>query len=955
MDREASCVVVGYVQVYEPVEADVVKQTLEIFRILNFTNSNTTRTFHLMIPNYASKVRVAVAWRNDTGNASDWDLFLTQPNGVLLANSTNTSSNANSTNLTMEEFILYEGPFNTTVEGLWNITVVRVSNESVAGFYNVSTQVHFSAGDWLSTNFSTNSNFNPAGQANSTHNVNATLTIPRFNILNGSYQGHITYHNNSGWKLKAPFTFELAAGHLLLNNSFGNTTILVLDNIGFNRLIYLNITYNNTGGFPVHFNASNSDQALFKTKTTTFANFTIDNPVPNPLTSGSGARFNITINASKNMTSDTDGLYLGWILFNSTNTTLNSSSYPYQLQNVTIQLNLSSALNVSISSISSGYSNIMFVERDNQTNNLTITATVRLLNETVISLTNILDLVHFTNASIQETNATSYIQTLINKTNATVGSSACGSGGSCTINFTIPANLMGGRYNLFLDVQWNTSLMQGTGALLSGTGANYSLVINGTGLNLSDVTSKSLGSINEASGTTFFNVTVKNYGPATAHSAQIAFNKGTCPVTVTAHDSGIFGSECSSISTGSDTFTLTINPFTANGCWLRFRLAADNVSGTTSCSNMNVTSSIHPVFSNVTGISLSVTETGGSSSGSGSGTGSGAGGISCSTSSDCPATQACSSGKCAALSCQSYEYIASHACVAYDLDIATNDTEFSAIPGESRSASVKVEEANNKTLTVQLNVTIDSSINSSISPSSCTTPCTFTVTLVPTNTSEVKSYTGSFDASSTIFPEVKESKPITFTVLPTEEKKAEISQEYSSLLPTIESLKMEFESLKATGALTAGNLTLAEGLINSINNLSASIKSSIDSGDFVTANTLLKELKQTIEQLQSSFSGLGTPKIQLDTFTWIIIGIVIAGAAGLVAYIFFISPRRGFKPSKPKPGLLQKKPSRFTTTTYVKGYQKQEGPGYKKKRENPLKKLFSRKKQKHLTDFNRAK
>lgn len=949
---------------------DNVQQSFEIYRIKKFLNFNTPQQFELLVPHYATKLKIRLEWNNESDIVTDWDLFLRDNTGRFIANSTNKSAIANFTNLIREEFITYTGPFNTTFEDFWNITVLNQTNDTL-NFYNVTALIFFDETLWIDTNFTQLTDFNTTGGINSSYNFTANVTVPRFNVLNGSYEGFITYTNGSGWILKIPFFFDLHAGHLLINNTLRNNTFRAKENVGFNRTVNMSITFNNTGGFPIHFTNTTSGLALFLTTSTSiFANFTIDNPVPNPINADTGGIFNIIIVTNA---SNTAGLYQGWILFNSTNTTLDSSSYPYQRLNLTLDLNLTDRLNASLISISTGESNPIRIENTSKNTNITLTIDVRLLNGTVISETDIMGITNFTSATIIENNFTASTSTatatLTNRTEASAGP-ACGtSPKTCNINFTVPSDLVGGRYTVFVPIEWNTSNLGGTGSLLKATAFNTTLIVNNAGINMSAPQSKAIGDIDEATGVKFFNVTVGNLGPLQAGSVDITLNKGVCPVTITHETSSALGpgTGCSSIGgTSSATYTITINPYTPieKGCSLRWKIAATNVSGTTACTGanaLNVTAN-NASFNNITGITLTVVETGGGG-GDGDGDGSGGGGITCSIDADCPSSQYCSGSTCTALSCESHEYIESHACVAYAPTIAEYESSLSVLFGESNSTTVLVNETNSKTITAALNVTLSDQLEVTVTPGTCTTPCTFTVNFSTTNTTEILIYEGTFKAFYSVFPVAFQEKSFSVKVLPTEEQKAGIEQNYLNYLPLLDSLTQEFESLKALGIISEGNLTLLQSLIDSMHNLSTAIQAALDEGDYTQANSLLSELNTTISQIQSTFSefGPGTGVVSIDTITWIIVGIIVAGIIIFLVYLL-LPPKEYPPPFKPKKtglidrvkGLLKRKKKESTPTIkkYATGYKRQKSFTYKKQK-NPFK-LFKKKKQRKLKEFSKA-
>jgi len=955
-----------------------VKQKMKIYNFQEFQNSNTSKRFELFVPNYTTKLKVRLEWNNDSGVVTDWDLFLRDNTGRDVANSTNKTEIANSTELVREEFIIHTGTFNTSYEGIWNITVLNqgatIVNKTL-NFYNVTTYIYFNETLWINTSFNTSTDFNLTGTSNSSYNITAKAMVPRNEILNGTYSGLITYYNNSGWKLKLPFFFQLKAGHLFVNKNLSTTTVEEKENTGNNRTVFMNITFNNTGGFDIYFANSTSNYALFlTTNTSKNINFTIDGIPSNPISAGTGGLMNITITADTRKVMNTPGIYRGWILFNTTNITLTSSSYPYDTFNLTIDLNLTDRLNATITKLMTGYSNLMRIENTSTPNNLTLIIDVRMLNGTILSKDGVMNLGNFYSVRILERN-TSKSYTLTNIVQAYSGENFCDypSSDVCNLNATAQLGLVGGQYTTLIEARWNTSQIN-----LTGTAFNTTLIVNNTGLNMTAPGSTALGTFDEL-GSVYLNVTVGNLGPLAGISTEITLNKGTCPVTVTRDDTSTgFSSGCTvSDGTTGATHTITIDPYTAttSGCALRWKITGDNVTTNTACTGgtaLTVTGN-RASFTNITGVTLTVRDTA-SSPDSGSGSSGGGGSSStttCSTDSDCSSTQYCSGTTCTALSCESHEYIDDHACVAYAPNMISYESAISITYGETNSTEISVNEANNKTITLALNASISDDIETNVTPESCTSPCSFTVNFSTTSSTEIKVYEGTFKAFYSVLPDAYQTKSFSLTVLPTEAQKAEINQKYLDYLPKIDSLIQEFEALKTLGTASEGNLTMVESLISSMNSISADIKAALDAGNYVTANMLMTDLNSTITQIKTKFSELKEagvmPFFDFSGVTWwIVIGIIVVGVVAFIVYLLLppktsrsrFAPkgkgvgekfRSSFKrmPKIPK----KKKPMSYKITKYSKGYVKHKPFVYKKK-ENPLKRLFRKKKQKGLKDFS---
>ena len=652
-------------------------------------------------------------------------------------------------------------------------------------------------------------------------------------------------------------------------------------------------------------------------------------------------------------------MYRGWLFFNTTNTTLGSQSYPYNTLNLTIDLNLTDRLNATMVKVITDYANPVRIQNTSKINNLTLEITVRPLNGSLVSTSGVMDVGDFYSASITEANTSKrYLLTSLGKANP--AAALCDTD-TCNIRGIVPANVVGGRYTALINVRWNASE-----ANLTGTGENTSIIINNTGINMSNAVTKVLGSMNELT-SKYFNVTVGNLGPLSAIGMEVTFNKGACPVTITRETSKAFSSGCSvTAGTSGATHTMTINAFTPieGGCALRWKLTGINVSTDVSC-NINVTAN-RASFTNITGITLTVVDTGTTTTSSSGGGGSSTS-TSCSSNSGCASNEYCSTANvCTTLDCDSHEYISDQACVAYAPTVTQHEQNIYLLFGSSNSTTITVSEENNRTVNTALNIDISSDISTNVSPASCTAPCDFNITFTSKNTSEIKVYNGTYKPYATFASAATTSTTFSVTVLPTAEKKAEIESSYAEYLALMASVKAEFDSLKATGAIAGGNLTILESLLGNMNNISVSIQAALDSGNYIQANTLLTDLNSTITQIQSKLSDVEgiTFAWPTDLLFWAVVGIVIVGVGAFVVYLL-LPPRdsgfragRTFAPKKPgvfsrvkRSGSAKKKSHKISK--YVEGYAKYKPFVYKKKSKNPLSGMLKKKKQRKVRDFSK--
>jgi hypothetical protein len=937
----------------------------ELYHLDVWNSYNTTTNFSLLVPGFATRLKVRVEWDNETGkNVSDWDLRLFDNSNNSIINSTTKAGNANSTNLVREEFVVFSGPFNSSTEGFWRIYVINQSSNGPLNLYNVTAYIYMNETAWVNTSFTNATVLNSSGQPNASRNISVNIIVPELYFLNGSYEGSLSYYNGTGWKVRLPFTFNIRAGVLLINNMYSSaSSFIVHENVGLNSTKVLKFSYNNSGGAPIYYAYNTSVLTLFYGSR--YINFTLTQLPPNPITAGSSGTINITYDISLTGTNKTAGLYDGWLTFNTTNSTNpNSSSYPYRIHAISLYVNLTRDINVSLNTIAPP-----FLENMSIAYNLSLRTQVKLLNGTIISKNGVMTLDNF-NSSVRlvENNLSAYTYALTNVGAADAGGQICEAfvADFCDINGTIQANLPGGQYRAEIQVLWNTS----QNVTLNGTGKNYSVVVNDTGLFL-EATTTDFGIVQEGT-LQYTNTTLKNYGPI-GGSVTVTFDKSTCPL-----DSAVTTStDCPGGSLGSSILTYTATAFDSTGCVIRWVLDVSNISTNSStCTDASITVN-RKSFNNITGITITaenIVGNGDPGNGGSPGSGSGSG---CTTNDECAEGYYCTSSTCTALDCGSDEYKGKHACVKYHAQISEYKDAIRVLWGESNSTNVTVIEKTNQSRTVAINTTVNTTMNISMDKKNCFvsngTVCKFEVTFKTVSGTEIGKHTGDFMSYFFYGDGLTETKSFTLTVLPNEEKKVEIKNNYNNLLSIVEALEKEFEALKV-GGFPEANISNLSLLFNSSNSLLDQIKAAIDGDDYLTADALLKQLNATIGDIKNSIGsmtggGFGFNLQFGDIWTWVIIGIVITAVVVIFVYVM-LPPKKGyafgkgFKIRKKRPkifsglfarskgkGKKKKKEKTYKVSKYTKGYEKQKSYdyGYKKEKLSFLKK--KKKKQRTLYGF----
>lgn len=852
-------------------ESRLINVTLENEGDINLTNITETKTiyhldvfndikpgnFTVLIPSFATKVRVDVSWNG----GDNYTILLYNPSNLLMGSSVNKHVNANITGAVQEEFV----ETTNITEGLWRVEVINNSN--ITGVYNVSVKFWVPAINWINSTYITTS-LNMSGLENYTKAFAVNFTVPN-SAMSGLYKGSLKYVDSRGGILEIPFKLNVTTAVLVVNNTLNSQIIRVKDNIGFNRSgddIQIVLLINNTGNQDIVFEDSTNSTNL--SKDGFYVNFTYT--YPSILNASQSGILEINLTYNTNMTGNTQGIYTGWIYLNAT------EAHPYQGFNLSIKLNLTDDLIVNIT-------NIKTADGDNEKENVSIPENITLwVRVRYINGSHIGDDLNKTNFTVwlTEGNVSESIYRvpsngyLVNYENPPFVS-----GETYYLNVTLPANMVGGKY--FVNI--NTSVKRG-GANLLGFGNGYPLIVNDIGLYLSPINNVNLGDINEGS-SSYFNVTVKNFGPVSASGATITFNKGNCPISIYT-DSG----SCSSLQLGGSNgvFTFTIGGDSNQTCWFRWKITGNNVSSNTVCSGLSVTTN-KKSFNNITGISLTVVNLDTTTTSETTSTT-----TPCSSDSDCGAEYYCLDGVCTKLSCASDEIIENHKCVK--IKIGVNITSYQSLVyvklGESNKTNVKVKNTGKQTKTIKLNVSVDDSINLSITPISCSLSpneyCIFNVSFNASKNAKLGNHSGVFKAFVVNEPNYFDVKSFNVFILPNEERKKKIDLMFYNYNEEFKALEKQFRNIENFGLFPEANLTNINLLINQSKDLLLKIGTAIKDGDYPKAENLLLEFNLTITKLRNKITGLILEKERLEALRAGNIWYIIIGAASALIVIGFI-------------------------------------------------------------------
>ncbi len=856
-----------------------IEEIKEIYRESNYT-TNATANFSVVVPSYATKIKAFVTWRG----SSTATLNLFMPNGTLAGSSSGKRMNANISGFTQEEYV---ETTQIAASGVWKVGVVNIS-----GFDNYTVKFRFwvSPNSWIYSNYTTSS-FNITGVENYTKTFPLNFTVPA-TALGGYYTGYIGYANGSAQLTE--LRMNVTSAVLVVNNTLQSDTIYLRDVIGFNKTeaYEINLTISNTGNTDITFETGSNSSYL------SYGSYKIMFSFSYPGTINAGQSGNLRINFTVNTdnTSNQPGVYRGWTYLNAT------EAYPYQGFNLSMQFNLTNYLNANITNILSLDGNT-WMENASGAENMTVYINISYPNGTAVT-----DLllgnfsIWLTERNVTEyrypasSNLTLYNLSGLTELNSTPYSAA---NGRYEINFTVPANLPGGVYRTNMEARTLKNNIT-----LLGTDSSVFLTVNSTGLNMTQVTDKNLGTVNEGGSAVTFNMSVRNFGPVTATGNLTMSSCSYATVAVSE-----YGDACR-ISQSGAAFRINITGNGTEFCWYKWSVTpVSNVSSTQTCTfTINATD---PNFGNITGITLTVNDT---TTGGGGGDGGGGGTTSCSTNADCAWNYYCIGTVCKALSCAADEEITNHACVKKEDAITITDygSLLDILPGSMNSTSVTVKNTGNKgAFTAKLAVITDSSIESSVTPSSCSlginATCTFNVTVNSSTSASIGNHTGTFKAYKSDAETVKDEKTFVVRVAATAERIEYLKKLYQNVSENLTKYMQLFVQINSSAAwlnMSSGNITPVEAAIKNLNTTLMLVNAYIYNGSYDLADSMLSNIAADMttmaglmETLKKEYNAM-LASSGGGIFVWVAIGVVIAAVGGFIVYLFLppsgYSPRHGY-------------------------------------------------------------
>ncbi|MFH1236866.1 MAG: hypothetical protein V1648_00470 [Candidatus Aenigmatarchaeota archaeon] len=892
-----------------------VMQRSEIYRTETWTLKNATGDYYLLVPSFATKVKIKIEWKGQTR----WFVAL-NTTSAFVGNSSRKYQTGNLTNTVQEENVIYTGAISESNDGLWKISV---GNITAIGDdkYNVTAQVWYNSSYWLSSDYPASGfNFNSSlGSDNSTKNVSLRITLPPANINNGSYSGFVEYYRDGGWAKRLPISFSVRAGTLIVNNTLSTVTDTKHDNIGFNRngasVLWVNYTINNTGGSDIYFVNTTSNYTLIRSSD--YYNMSFDVQWPSsPIAAGTQKTMNISITINTSNTHNAQGLYYGEINLTTTNSTNSSSvSYPFDVFYVRLYVNLTDVVVVNVTGITP-----TFVALPNISSNMTFNVTAVLANGTILSKDAMINQSDFTNIRLIEGNATLNTTILSSYGISDISSPwnvVCPvSQTLCRVNATLPNGAPpGGTYKGIVTVYVNTSKLGGTGELLGGTGIGaVPITVNDTGLRVIGSSAFNDGeNVVYELHTTYYTAHLKNYGSLAGSSVYVAFNKQSCPVTIvpwSTNTSCAGQTSGSGITSSSASWIIATVPKFMTGdyeCNLTWKITANSVdSDDLSCPMIIGIASNHTSFGAAGNMTIYVdvrddaTTTGDDDEGSGGQT------TTCTSNTTCGDTQYCKSGACTNLVCQSGYVASAHKCVqkAGKLEVTDYTSKVYVVQGATNTTKVTVKNTGGYIYTTKMTATSPiSELTAAVTPASYNLGISnsgiFTVTFTTTEATAVGYHTVTVKAYASENESVYVTKDIIVAVQPAEGGKAAINTTRDDLKALFASVTTLFNQLPPS---TEQNYTLANRTYTRILNMFQEVESNIQAGNYLEANSLLTELNASIAEFRSQVSGVGAAGLgslfggdMSGTLMLVAILVVIVVIGAFLAYLLMPS-KKGYHP-----------------------------------------------------------
>ena len=849
-----------------------VVQNAQISNVRVFGLTNGTNSFPLIVPDTATKILVSVNWTNPLGiglNVTNYTLSLRNPAGTLVATSANSYLQANQSNVGLEEFV----ETSRISQGIYNVTVAPDIVNGIGNNYTVIAKIFFNPSAWITSNYTSLSNttFDKMFLESASRNIQINFTVPN-DTLDGSYEGFIEYTSDTGATVRQNLNATVQTATLVLNQSLNSSTIQVEENYGQSRNTTVSFSINNTGSLPLGFTTTTNSSVLTLVGGSSVIRFNMTTG-DQSLSPGENRTINVTFNISSIETASAQGLWSGWVFFDS------PTSHPHEGFNLTLRVNLTDALQIS---------KVRFISSNTPTSPLDNTLNDTTADEDVIAEVQI----RYANGTLMENSfgsaltRTNYSMYMFHSNVTSHRVPITGDLQKSSINYDVTSNnlnissrifnnTLGGYYDIYnyLVLNFSSNLTYRGGFSQRYLLNNASLLMSSNFSSCSLGESCSVGS--NLAGTQNVSVNITNFGslPTSAiGTVTLNLTADTCSGYRTA---SLSSTDCASASASNAQWTVSVNP--GQRCYISWNVIP--VQDASSCQAGVRATPTNRWFSS-SGINISFVtdiDSASSSSDSSSSSSSGSSAASTTTSASASAT----------------EY----------LQISKWSSVVEVGQGNTGTSTVTVKNTNDTlTQTVTLKVIeFNGTISTSVSPESASIEAgdtsDFTVTFNVPNETDVDAYTGKFEASSS-----RDIVSVGFEldVLPGAAAKVKINETFAGLREEVLGLWREINATKAGGR----NITLTEEqfslLKSKLDEAEAFLALGTDQGYFA-ASELFEEIRNLLKtskaQLKVDTQGAGFA-FPVDPL-YIGIGVGIA-AVGFLVYLFLPSKggAGGFKLGK---------------------------------------------------------
>ncbi|MEM5867316.1 MAG: PGF-pre-PGF domain-containing protein [Candidatus Aenigmatarchaeota archaeon] len=534
-----------------------VSQDVELYYVKKF-EGNGSKNFTVFLPNSSiiGRIKVRLVWEGE----GTYNISVYNPLGELVGSSSQKYVGAEISKVEKEEFLKID---NVAKAGWWRIEVVNTTGHPD---YNLIIQAFLNESKWISTNFSNyvNKTFDVLGKENSTKTVEVNLTIPN-DAISGEYEGFLSYIAVNGGEVKIPIKLNIITPVLVLNDSMEDLDVIIKENFGVDltKTIYLNIS--NLGNQNLSLTFPNSSHRLNCVSGCNNSYFALLNfNTTNEIEAGNSSLIQINVTFNKSMPKNS--FYAGWILIDSTNEDSNLTSHPYPFFNVSIKLNLTDWLNLTIVEIKSVDYGNETINTSSKASWFNATFSLKYVNGTEIfpqsELFNLSD-PNKLKLRLYEPTA-SHLIVLTNFSNISNST-------HWILNISLPPNLPGGNYFIRINLTSNNLTSNPSDVYKGENSDDKILIIDDVGLWMNLTSYPSTLQTGESG---IVNVSIKNLGPRNASKAQIIFEKCGLISNVT-----FFNSSCPLIENTADKFNFTLPGYNYTGCYVAWRITAGNTTG----------------------------------------------------------------------------------------------------------------------------------------------------------------------------------------------------------------------------------------------------------------------------------------------------------------------------------------------------------------------------------------